>query len=127
MLLPDNLAGLYVNAVNVVGNTGFNQNLLRSGRGIDTADNQWRKQRVHLARFIIQLDLPQQLHVFDGAGGEEFFILLPGGTFGVTAICKPVCCKNICAAKRDRHHDDESPHASPRVESISEGLLEKIE
>src|SRR5262245_47964070 len=45
---------------------------------------------MHLTRLVIELDLPEQLHVLDIGGRQRFFILLPGGPLRVTAIGQPV-------------------------------------
>lgn len=63
---------------------------------------------MHLTDLIIELDLPQQLHVFGCSGGENFLIPLPSGAFGVVAIGEPIGC--VGAGERGCQCDNESPH-----------------
>ena len=54
----------------VVGHAGNDRDLLRSGARRGAADNQRREERVHLPRLVVQLDLPEQLHVLRVASGQ---------------------------------------------------------
>ncbi len=79
-----------VDGVDVVRNAGDDRNLLDAGRGVRAIHDQRRKQRVHLARFVVQMKLPEQLHVLDGGRGEDLFVLLPRRTLRVAAVGEPV-------------------------------------
>ena len=71
MLLPEQLAGCDVDRVEVVGDSRYDGDLFGTVRSVDPADDQRREKRVHLARFVIKLELPKQLGVLDVLFGEE--------------------------------------------------------
>src|SRR5215471_9307061 len=63
---------------------------------------------MHLPRFVIELELPQELGVFDIVQGEDLLVLLPGGPHGVAAVGQPVGAEG--AAKGDRRSHQDSSH-----------------
>src|SRR5262249_39317363 len=90
MPLPEKLALFGINRVDVVRYAGDNRDLFRAAAGVHAADNQRRKQRVHLTGLVIELELPQELHVLDVGRRERFFVLLPGGPLRVAAVGQPI-------------------------------------
>src|SRR5262245_1998318 len=91
MLFPKQRTTLYVDGVNVIRHTGNQGNFLRTSARSRTADNQGRKQRVHLAGQVVGFDLPEKLHVFYVFCGQRLLVFLPGSSLRITAICQPVC------------------------------------
>src|SRR5262249_52046927 len=102
MTLPEQLSLVGVNPIDVVRNAGDNHDLFVAARRIDAADNQGGQQVVHLAWLVIELDLPQQLHVLDIGCREDLFVLLPGGPLRVAAVSQPV--RGFAAGQPVRAH-----------------------
>ena len=61
-----------------------------AGGRIHLLDDQRREEIVHLARLVIELELPEELHVPGVGGGEDFLVSLPGGALGVVAVGEPI-------------------------------------
>ena len=74
----------------VVRDAGDDRDLLRPAGGRDVAGDERRKQRVHLPRLVVQLDLPQQLHVLDVVLVQDRFVALPCGALRIAAVGQPV-------------------------------------
>ena len=68
---PEHIAGFRFDCKDVVGDAGFNQDLLWTGAGVHAFRDQRHQQRVHLAHFIVELDLSQQLDVLRISRGES--------------------------------------------------------
>src|SRR3954454_15984198 len=45
---------------------------------------------MHLARLVVELRFPEQLHVFDGRWRQNLFVFLPVCSIGVGSVGKPV-------------------------------------
>ena len=63
MPLPEKLPGRDIDGVDIVRHAGLNDDLLRPAARVDAPNHQRREQRMHLARLIVQLDLPEQLDI----------------------------------------------------------------
>src|SRR6185503_16742208 len=105
MLLPEQRALLHVDGVDVVVRSGRDGDLFGPGRRIRTADNHRRKQRMHHSGLVVELELPEKLHVFDGRGREQFFVALPGRPPDVETIGQPIRAPGCDAEERsgDNH------------------------
>ena len=66
------LAVFDVDRVDVVGDAGSMAICFGPAAVLTLSDDQRRKQRVHLPRLVIELDLPEQLHVLDGVRARIF-------------------------------------------------------
>src|SRR5262249_51034742 len=109
MLFPKQRATLYIDRVNVVRHTGNYGDFLRPTTRSRTADNQGRKQRVHLARQVVGFELPEKLHIFYVFCGQRLLVFLPGGSLRITAICQPI--RANCDERR-KHQSNENQNLS---------------
>ena len=110
VLLPDEVALLDVDRIDVIRRPGYDRNLFRAARSVHAAGDQRRKQRVHYTRLVIELDLPQKLHVLDVVRGEDFLVLLPGGPLRVAAVGEPVRAPSQDASKYQLADNQEPLH-----------------
>jgi hypothetical protein len=70
-------------------------------------------QGVHHHGLVIQVKLPEEVHVFDGLDGEDFFVALPSVTPHVTAVGKPISAPESAA---NCHQNQKSSHIiSPKI------------
>jgi hypothetical protein len=110
MLLPKQLAGFRIDCVEVVGDAGFERDLLNAAACADLLDNQRRKQRMHLLRNVVEFDLPQDLQVLDVIFREDFLIRLEICPLAVGPIGGPVSAPRKRAGCGDRDQDDSVSH-----------------
>ena len=101
---PKQLAFLDVDREKVVRHTGDDGNFLGAARRNHAAGDQGREQRVHLPRLVVELHLPQQLHLADVGLCQDGFVLLPGGSLRVAAVGQPVRAPGRRAANDDYDH-----------------------
>lgn len=74
---------------------------------------------MHLARLVVELQLPEQRHVFNGGWGEDLLILLPVRTLGIPTVREPVGSLTQGATERDKKDGRESSfHRNPPLETI---------
>ena len=69
MLAPEDSAFRRVDRKQIVGNTGDNHHLLRPGFGCHLTRHQRGEKVTHHARLAVELQFPQQLHVFSRMWG----------------------------------------------------------
>ena len=65
MLLPNDLAFLDIDCVEIVGHAGFESDLTHAVASRHLPDDQRWKQRMHLPRRIVQLQFPQDFQIRD--------------------------------------------------------------
>src|SRR5262245_12185703 len=90
VMFPEKLAFVDVNRVDVVRDAGDDHDLFGAARRRDAPYDQRGQQVVHLARLVIELDLPQQFHALDVGRRKNAFVPLPGGSLRIAAVSQPV-------------------------------------
>ena len=94
MFLPKEFAVADIDCIDIVGGPGFDGDLFDAGCCIHTCNNERRKQSGHYAGLIVEVKLPEELHIPDVPARQSFFVLLPGGALGIPAIRQPIRCPN---------------------------------
>ena len=90
MLFPKDFPIGGVDAVDIIGGSGFDRDFLGAIPGGNIADDHWRKQVVHLTRFVVELGGPANGQSFHVVFSEDGFVALPTGALRVAAIGEPV-------------------------------------
>ena len=56
----------------------------------DFSDDQRRQQRVHFARHVVELQLPEDLQILDVVCRQRRLVALPAGALHIAAVGEPV-------------------------------------
>ena len=109
---PQPLTGRHVDAVDVVRHAGHDRNLLRPLRRRHVGDDEGREEVVHLAGLVVELKLPQELHVLHALGRDAGLVLLPRRALVVAAVGQPVRLPRALR-RRALSHRRRDPHRRP--------------
>ena len=115
MLPPELRALLDIDRKDIIGDAGDNRDLPGATGKRQLVDDQRWEQCVHLAHFVIELDLPEQLCVPYGGHAEDLLVLLPGGALHVAAVGQPIGAPQQGRTQKYPGNDRKSSHLSPSL------------
>src|SRR5207245_2828994 len=109
------------------GHAGFDDDLLRPAARVEAPDHQRREQRMHLARLVVELDLPEQPDVLGVGRVDDVFVLLPVAAYYVATVGQPVAARGDDDKQQKRRGCGDGEASHGRLEAPIYQMSAQIE